>query len=702
MGVKITAVPVGQGTMNIVHEYDGAGKLIYLALLDCGGDSADSRKRPPNAKLFRMLRELMQERAKGEDLDVDVHYYIDELIISHRDSDHINFLKTDYLFQDVCFEPHEEETDFGETKRSTSNMGSLNTDPASTVSSGMSTLFSEDNTAVNDIRTGGLCKDSNGNDMGIIFRHTDGYFSSYPPGAGNILKICDTYEAVHEYETVSGTMGMVCRYVVTHSHEKEAYKASFLVKHTTNDSIMEFSADCHPNLFGSEYNINMSTDIQVNIDSPLYKQYSIDMNNMYGFDGNYYVLLFFTSSKDVKLKGDKRLQTLIPTPPRDIPSAVTLLIQAMDKCVKCFIPDPSELQDYKVLSSLTPFYFQMYEHIKKSDYNYKSKTAGELFAELFPPSINALPKDGGEKKLKIGNIYLGGMDKGQSTMFEGVQKTLEKLLPDGGKIKNINKGLINDIEFTQSKKLSRYMIGTPDICYRNVTNRLFGYAADKAKKLRSKKSTQNGCSIITIYYHNEEEYKCVLPGDATTLTAEHFNFKIKKEFQEKKAFEKMDGAPSSFMAPHHGSCTTMTMDVLEDFLININAKRIGISAGVKNSHALPNCSFIKTCIEYLKDTDAGEHYLYYNTTDHKETCIWKDDGTTDKHLYTLFCKVSADKGVGAYELTYEDSTVTNECLDEGPFPPAPTVGTTVRTEPNESAQQNILRLRNTFDFVYER
>lgn len=693
MGVKITAVPVGQGTMNIVHEYDGAGRLIYLALLDCGGDSP--RKRPSDAKLFHTLRELMHARAGVKYPGGSFYYYIDDLIISHRDSDHINFLTTNYLFKDVYIKPQNAPVKGGVARRGVTSMGRLKRIPKA--SSG---LFKD-----------GDDDDDDDDDTKMFFRHTDGYYNADPLGLGISPKICDTYEAVRNDETDSDSIDCMFRCFVTHTFETQAARlvpfsssndvklvseVSFSSRYTnTGLYAMKFDGACVALSGGAVYDVHMVTVIEVYNIFAGDKKYTVDAKIVYETDvyGTvmYYMLLCFTTNGTLLYW----CRYPIAAQPGNVLTALTLLEEAMAVCIEKFIPDIVEKKAFDYLKQMQVFYSQINEHNKKAKYNYVYKTTDALIAELYPPSIKALPMADDKKKLEIGKIYLGGMAKGQTTLSTNVQKTLGKLLPDGCEIETIADGLTSK----KISQLSVYMIGTPQKCY--MKNSVFAYQNNAFGTLDTLTADQNGCSIITIYYRDGEVLKSVLPGDATTLTALHFNFKIKKEFKNKK-YEKMDTAPSSLMAPHHGSCTSMDMDVFEAFLKNINAKRIAISAGIKNRHGLPNNSFMLRCNHCLTDTNAGDHYLYYNTTDYKKLANWEDKGKTKKHLYTLFHKVSAAKDIGAYELTYEGLMVTKKLLGITPFVDAPTVGTTVRTEPNESAQQNILRLRNTFDFVYER
>lgn len=94
--VELNVLAVGQGSCNLVAIYNADDKLVQLDLIDCGRRGGKIDSATLNAQM-ELIREQMQARA--ETADVAVKYYLDHLIISHADADHINLLTSSYLLK---------------------------------------------------------------------------------------------------------------------------------------------------------------------------------------------------------------------------------------------------------------------------------------------------------------------------------------------------------------------------------------------------------------------------------------------------------------------------------------------------------------------------------------------------------------------------------------------------------------------------
>lgn len=87
--VKVTFLAVGQGTCNMIEEYDDAGSLSNLILIDCGGDSTVNQH---VTDCIQDICEAMQKRANAlGKAQNDKH--LDLLVLSHQDMDHHSIIK---------------------------------------------------------------------------------------------------------------------------------------------------------------------------------------------------------------------------------------------------------------------------------------------------------------------------------------------------------------------------------------------------------------------------------------------------------------------------------------------------------------------------------------------------------------------------------------------------------------------------------
>lgn len=98
--IAVYMLPVGQGAMNLITEYDGSD-LVNLVLIDCGELRSGSNQ--PNNKQAsdiskQFVRDKMKERFEVSGRDI----CLDFLLITHRDQDHISFAKEIFDFDDMA------------------------------------------------------------------------------------------------------------------------------------------------------------------------------------------------------------------------------------------------------------------------------------------------------------------------------------------------------------------------------------------------------------------------------------------------------------------------------------------------------------------------------------------------------------------------------------------------------------------------
>lgn len=93
MESKVTMLAVGQGAMNLIEIYDERG-LVNLSLIDCGSEDRDSASKDACKEALHYVSEKMKERFHQGD-----YVMLDNLLITHGDSDHWNLL--DRLFEEA-------------------------------------------------------------------------------------------------------------------------------------------------------------------------------------------------------------------------------------------------------------------------------------------------------------------------------------------------------------------------------------------------------------------------------------------------------------------------------------------------------------------------------------------------------------------------------------------------------------------------
>lgn len=96
--VELHVLAVGQGSCNLVAFYDENGQMVRLDLVDCGSRGGEISSETVQNQMA-LIRDLMEERAKR--LPENVSYYLDNVVLSHKDLDHINLLTSDYLLKDL-------------------------------------------------------------------------------------------------------------------------------------------------------------------------------------------------------------------------------------------------------------------------------------------------------------------------------------------------------------------------------------------------------------------------------------------------------------------------------------------------------------------------------------------------------------------------------------------------------------------------
>lgn len=104
--LEMHVLAVGQGSCGLVCHYNMFNKLVQLDLCDCGRTGgripADTLK-----DQMRKIRSLMQKRAAAAGV---TGLYLDNVIISHKDKDHLNLFTDRYLFEGCTPSPDAEKS----------------------------------------------------------------------------------------------------------------------------------------------------------------------------------------------------------------------------------------------------------------------------------------------------------------------------------------------------------------------------------------------------------------------------------------------------------------------------------------------------------------------------------------------------------------------------------------------------------------
>lgn len=106
--VELYVLAVGQGSCNLVAFYDENEQMVQLDLIDCGRRGGKILSEVLQNQMD-FIRQQMQNRALALPED-SVAYYLDHLIISHADADHINLLTSKYFLNGLT--PENQKKDF--------------------------------------------------------------------------------------------------------------------------------------------------------------------------------------------------------------------------------------------------------------------------------------------------------------------------------------------------------------------------------------------------------------------------------------------------------------------------------------------------------------------------------------------------------------------------------------------------------------
>lgn len=87
MAVRVEVLAVGQGMCNLIIDEED-NKINFFGIVDCGSEGGLSKKN--EEFLIKYIQRHMRDRAMTRVEEVD--YYLDFLMFSHADADHINFL----------------------------------------------------------------------------------------------------------------------------------------------------------------------------------------------------------------------------------------------------------------------------------------------------------------------------------------------------------------------------------------------------------------------------------------------------------------------------------------------------------------------------------------------------------------------------------------------------------------------------------
>lgn len=102
--IAVYMLPVGQGAMNLITEYDGSD-LVNLVLIDCGelviGKNSNDKLISTEAKKF--VKSKMKERFNHSTRKV----CLDFLLITHRDEDHISFAQDIFDVDEMAISPND-------------------------------------------------------------------------------------------------------------------------------------------------------------------------------------------------------------------------------------------------------------------------------------------------------------------------------------------------------------------------------------------------------------------------------------------------------------------------------------------------------------------------------------------------------------------------------------------------------------------
>lgn len=656
--LEVIVIAIGQGACNLVKEYNDQDRLIYLALVDCGREIKD--KTLGNTELeqqMALIRTNMRERAVISNQQfgaVTSDCYLDHLIITHRDADHLNLFSNDVFFKGLTEAPA--------AMQKADNTAYMK----------IRNLYKNDQPASNNAKTDNkhqcTCWFTNKDapqvsitscsyEMSAIYQNVDKvnlmgvkadaeedfayhFCDKFTAPTGTETKVRESsYRCEHQIPAAgSGYYGTLS--VEQKQHTAGAFDGYYWhILYEGTQSTAKTGGDCSTTVL---------LDINLHLEGPLESKF------------NYYLEL----AMDTSWENDEKPNGNIPFEygyGEDIAVSFTVIdmLKVLELKLKNFVdsytPVTPEYKEFcaRKLESAMVAMAHVIERIR-------------FMGVLLYTAESALVR--GMKATDIINFVFGLAAMNAETLLIG------QVLVGGGKPEKdkyygdfivnplgYSKEFIHEVAATSFVRFDcplynpfspgaylhgLYITRMPSwYAYddKGVPNAKIAPASVAIKKAKSaeRMANENDSSLVCVFNYKDaadHEHNIVIPGDATGATMHHVIGLLKSVF-----------APSwrqnecIIMAPHHGSHSTSkelyrgdkTKRVRDVFFATVKPKWMFISASHLSSYGHPHKSYLISALQVLPKNQVAVHGLNINKTDVGRSVTQQNftGGITTRRLY---------------------------------------------------------------------
>lgn len=658
--LEMHVLAVGQGSCGLVCHYNTHNALVQLDLCDCGrsggGITADTLD-----KQMELIRELMRKRA--QDAEKDVELYLDNIILSHKDSDHINLFTNKYFLRGLIPSPtmHRKLIN-GRLERSRST--SLPRRAA-----GLRAGDADDDNELLMLR--GEYSIENGNLKVFTVSAEYEWRSEMKEQLGYSLL---TYQQrYNEDGAVCAADGSPFHYAVIlphaerHSHPENVLCRDFtlLLEGCPETGYLCWNIHTNASMVYEGAALELTMDIEWRISSSELNPYLHLVSNIYG-------------------------ENCVPLPP--LPQAVAfswetiqeelnLLAQGAREgfqwlrteeglavIVPCISSEEQAVLCCQCLDLIEEIFDDSFQHMT-AELSQVLQPLSEINGDYVFNHLFSTPQQNASNDLHtfaVGSIYCGGLNPAKSTAtYKNVAKrlstyclrniqTVSGVMTGPEEIYLIQMPLnwrkspvanLSDSPSTVESYFNRYLWYIP-----SFRSTICGEITEISQE-------ENSRSIMYIA-RDQNGYRAIFPGDATGDTIAFYMGEIAPT-------ERIPLNDTWLAAPHHGSWVTcekskVTGDYspLGDYLTELSPKCILISAGYPNSFSHPRIEFLAEASGHLPHGYAvAPHGLLYN--DPNQDPHWIMAHTEDAIYSTVSRKYTPD-GVPRSGLCYVNLLVASE------------------------------------------
>lgn len=532
--VELYVLAVGQGSCNLVAVYDEEDHIVLLDLVDCGRIGGGMEQQDLSGQMD-FIHQMMKKRA--ETLKVpDLQYYLDHLIISHADGDHINLLTEKYFLKGLIPAPDAVE--------------------GVVIAFSYGEVYPECDPELHEQPI--LLEISCGRQGEYIVLYTLERDCEQEDGTIVNLEICINWNvrSIEDYELNTEISAITCDYMGEDGFYHGYIEYGWYI----------IDSDCLCKM--AEFMCNIEND-----------QYSIRLEGEQKED--FAGVLFRCTIESVETKelcnsSEKEVENV----QEDVEEIMSWLYAFLEG---------QGLEDFSREWHIIEYIFGIIIPCMMS--------FGDFIETLTVQVADSILKS--EKMQGIGTcciekIYMGGL---ASLSSGSKKKSVNTILK---KLGSYSPEAINYMEEDVIEENQNQIIFLAKLPPKGLTNQQKNYMIND----------ENSCSI-TYLLAIDDEWRLMLPGDATGDTMWHFCNKVWGQYNVPEGVW--------MTAPHHGSSVTGVSQVfqpeeslLEQYLGTIQPQGMIISAGYQNVHGHPHNDFLTVAEIYMLKANESKHVLDFS------------------------------------------------------------------------------------------